>query len=155
MIDRHSRSVLEPVGLDVARIGGRYPVELSGGQRPHVDIARALSTAPKLVILDEAESALDKSVEAEVLWLLYELKRELFISHDLNVVRHVSDGGMAMYIGEIGVRRRSSPSRSVSLYFRKCDRFSEVPRRHGGLGRERYPVPPVSVPIDWRLLNVQ
>ncbi|MDG3041762.1 ABC transporter ATP-binding protein [Roseicyclus marinus] len=103
---RRAGALLERVGLDPARFGPRYPHEISGGQRQRVNIARALAFDPDVIVLDEAVSALDKSVEAQVLNLLTELRRErnltyIFISHDLNVVRHISDRVMVMYLGEV------------------------------------------------------
>jgi peptide/nickel transport system ATP-binding protein len=101
-----ARDLLDRVGLEPGRFAGRYAHELSGGQRQRVNIARALAVEPRLVILDEAVSALDKSVEAQVLNLLLDLKDSLrltyvFISHDLHVVRYLSDRIMVMYLGEI------------------------------------------------------
>lgn len=147
---------LRNVDLDPAEYGHRFPHELSGGQKQRANIARSLALRPRMLVLDESVSALDKTVAARVLRLLARLKRELsltymFISHDLDVVRHVSDRVMVMYLGrivEIGTARAifESPRHPYTLGLLRARPTTDPRRRTLSAPIDGEPPDPVNPP---------
>lgn len=157
------KSILSEVGLPPAAVD-RYPFEFSGGQRQRIGIARALVLRPSLIVCDEAVSALDVSVQSQILNLLLDLQEKhgfayLFISHDLAVVRHVADRIAVMYLGKVveEASRERLFAEPLHAYTRAL--ISAIPQADPTRSRQRIllkgdvpsPIdPPPGCPFAWR-----
>ncbi|WP_410770138.1 ABC transporter ATP-binding protein [Fontibacillus sp. BL9] len=140
-IDERVVELMEMVGLDASR-RNRYPHEFSGGQRQRIGIARAIALHPQFIVADEAVSALDVSVQSQVINLLMKLQKELgltflFIAHGLNVVRHISDRVGVMYLGKMVEVGETETLFAAPLHPYTAALLSAIPKPSPGRRQER------------------
>jgi len=165
---RRAEDLLEKVGLDKNQMN-RYPHQFSGGQRQRIGVARALSTSPRLIICDEPVSALDVSIQAQVLNLLADLQTEfnltlLFIAHNMSVVEYISDRVMVMYLGKIAEVAPSEAIYQTPRHPYTEALLSAIPKAGIGMRKDRILLqgnipdpanPPPGCPFHTRCLYVQ